>query len=110
MNRLFSKDGKCNGEYKEYHDNGQLIRHCYYKDGNLDGEYKSWYDNGYYKDDKLEGEYKRWHDNGRLYIHTYYIDGTKYPFDLVRTKIKKQLSEIDWCYNDIAGIIAEYAI
>ena len=74
---------KKNGEYKEYHDNGQLSMHAFYKDDKKNGEYKKWYSNGqlsrhsFYKDDKKDGEYKTWYDNGQLYIHAFYKDDKK---------------------------------
>ena len=46
-----------NGEYKEWHKNGQLFVHVFYKDG------------------KLNGEYKQWYDNGQLFSHYLYNDG-----------------------------------
>ena len=63
------------GEYKEWYENGQIEKHCWYnKDNTLDGEYKRWYDNGqlaihcWCKDGNSNGEYKQWYDNGQLYI------------------------------------------
>jgi len=72
------------GEYKEWHDNGQLWIHSFYKDGKRNGEYKMWYVNGqlyehsFYKDGDLDGEHKMWHDNGQLFIHSFYKDGNRY--------------------------------
>ena len=34
------KDGKLNGPYLEYHDNGQIMTDCSYLDGEYDGEFK----------------------------------------------------------------------
>ena len=54
---------------------------CYYKEGKLEGEFKLWYENGqlwfqeYYKEGKLDGEYKRWGINGQLMAQTYYKEG-----------------------------------
>jgi antitoxin component YwqK of YwqJK toxin-antitoxin module len=81
IKHYFYKDDKFDGEYKDWHSNGQLYIHCFYKDGKLDGEYKEWHDNGqlikhhFYKDDKFDGECKDWHSNGQLYIHCFYKDG-----------------------------------
>lgn len=50
-------DGKYDGEYKSWWNNGQLAVHCYYKNGKLDGECRHWDDDGmalehyYYKND-----------------------------------------------------------
>jgi len=72
------KDGKQDGEYKWWYDNGQLWGHCYYKDDGLNGEYKIWHKNGQlwkyfsYKDDKRDSEYKEWNNNGQLWEHCNY--------------------------------------
>ena len=55
----YTVDGKKEGEYKSWHENGKLCQHCFYKDG------------------KREGEYKLWHDNGQLYLHCLYKDDKK---------------------------------
>jgi antitoxin component YwqK of YwqJK toxin-antitoxin module len=47
------------GEYKEYHENGQLWVICNYIDG------------------KIEGELKSYHNNGQLEAICNYIDGVK---------------------------------
>ena len=69
------KDGKLEGEYTVWYDNGVLEEEANYKDGKryirrgwIEGEAN-------YKDDKLEGEWKKWHDNGRLEFKANYKDG-----------------------------------
>jgi antitoxin component YwqK of YwqJK toxin-antitoxin module len=68
------------GEYKFYHENGQLSIHTFYQNGKCHGEFKSYYGNGqlwehaFYLNNNLHGEYKRYHKNG-LYIHTFYLNG-----------------------------------
>jgi antitoxin component YwqK of YwqJK toxin-antitoxin module len=70
-----------NGEYKNWYDNGQLLKHCFYKNGKLDGEYKIWYDNEqlsrhcFYKNGKIDGEFKEWHSNGKLSTYYFYKNG-----------------------------------
>jgi len=65
------------GEYKQWHDNGQLELCCHYKDGELNGELKRWYANGnpaihcYFKKDRIDGEYKTWLHNGQLTVVVY---------------------------------------
>ena len=55
-------DGKKNGEYKEYRENGQLYVICSYTDDKKNGMYKSYYENGQlweicsHTDDKMNGE------------------------------------------------------
>ncbi len=55
-----------------------LVRQCYYKEGKKEGEYKEWWNNGklkchcYYKEDKKEGEYREWNSDGFLITHYLY--------------------------------------
>lgn len=77
----FLKDGKYEGEHKQWHGNGQLGYHSFYKNGKLEGEHKQWHRNGQlwkqcsYEDGKLSGEYKSWHEDGQLWAHYYYENG-----------------------------------
>jgi len=77
----FYKNGLSSGEYKEYHDNGQLRRQTFYKDGKNDGEFKDYYRNGqlrcqrFYKNGLSSGEYKSYHDNGELRCQQFYKNG-----------------------------------
>ncbi len=74
-------EGKLNGEYKRWWSNGQLWEQTTYAEGTLHGEYKLWWDNGQlrfqttYVSGKCHGEYKRWYDNGQLYIQKTYVNG-----------------------------------
>lgn len=58
------------GEYKEWHRNGALSKHCFYKGGMLFGEYKEWYSDGGMREHSWRqwkhfvGEYKSWYLNG----------------------------------------------
>jgi len=69
------------GEYKQWHNNGQLWIHCFYKDGEREGEYKRWWDNGklqiqcFFKDGKENGEYKEWYESGQSKYHCLYKKG-----------------------------------
>lgn len=104
------------GEYKEWHSNNQLFKHCFFKDGSMidkcetwfdngqlyqqfflkkgmkDGEYKEWVDGGtlykycFYKDNKKNGEYKVWHENGQPEIHCFYKDNKKYTIEDAKQK------------------------
>ena len=55
----FDKEGKVNGLYREWYENGQLERECTYKD------------------DKKAGLYRRWYKNGQLQEECTYKDGEK---------------------------------
>ncbi len=63
MNGLWFSGYKSEGEYKEWHENGSLVMHCFYKNKNYDGEYKLWKKDGslyihrLYKDDKVIKDY-----------------------------------------------------
>jgi antitoxin component YwqK of YwqJK toxin-antitoxin module len=77
----FYEDGKKEGEYKSWYDNGQLYTQGLYKDGKKEGEHKIWHDNGQlytqglYKDGKKEGEHKIWYRDGQLFTQGLYKDG-----------------------------------
>jgi len=78
----YYSNGKKEGEYKEWHQNGELRRHCYYVDGKLEGESKQWYNSGQiYEDsnfvcDELVGSYKQWNNHGLCTVDGSYVDGT----------------------------------
>ena len=68
----------------------EVLEEGYFKDGKRDGECKEWWDNNtlkelsYYKEGKLEGEYKMWHrgqdgqsENGQISYQQYYKDDKK---------------------------------
>jgi hypothetical protein len=63
-------DGKQDGEWTMWYDNGQKGSIDHYKDGVQDGEHIGWYTNGkisaqgMYKDGKREGTWKRWDAQG----------------------------------------------
>jgi hypothetical protein len=58
---LFDKDGKKDGLWKEWYENGQLRWEKNYKDGKLDGLARGWYKNGQLR---WENNYK---DGERIY-------------------------------------------
>lgn len=62
------------GEYKKWHIDGHLIRHCWYKHNELDGKYISMhYFSGklkklcYFREGRYHGSYKRWFENGQIW-------------------------------------------
>ena len=75
------KDGKKDGEWLYYIENGQLYLKNTYKDGKKDGERLKYYDNGqlmekgYYKNGKQEGEWLEYHENGQIEKTEIYKDG-----------------------------------
>jgi len=100
--KYYMLDDKMDGEYKSWHQNGNMSICCFYKKGVLHGDYTDWYQNGqlwekrfyidnklngqikvfyedgqqqytvYYKDDLREGEYKEWDEEGLLITHYIY--------------------------------------
>lgn len=67
-------DDNLEGEYKEWHKNGQLYEQCVFVNGDRNGEYRLWYDNGQlskhcsYQNNKLHGEYKSWYKDDEHYM------------------------------------------
>ena len=66
------KNGKRDGEWFYYHENGQLKTKGNLKDGKQDGLWEQYYGNGQlkfkgiYKDGKIDGLEEHYHKNGRL--------------------------------------------
>ena len=75
------KDGKRDGPYFSYGDNGQLYEKGTYKDGKKHGLWVRYHKNGQlwdkgtYRDGKEEGYWVRHHENGRLWWKVRYKDG-----------------------------------
>ena len=99
------KDGKFDGKWTSWYEDGQIERVWYFKDGNparkstfwnyengqkefetiyKDGELDSrwsWYENGQkkseenYKDGKLDGKWTRWDENGQIELEATFKDG-----------------------------------
>jgi antitoxin component YwqK of YwqJK toxin-antitoxin module len=76
-----NKDGKSDGLYTEWYENGQKDEERTYKDGKEDGKWTSWYDNGRkwfeetYKDGKLDGKWTYWFESGQKKSEETYKDG-----------------------------------
>ena len=77
------KDGKWDGPWVSYYDNGQLWSKGTFKDGIKDGPWVNYYDNGQlwskgtYRDGKLEGPWVGYHDNGQLEYKGTYKEGKR---------------------------------
>ena len=65
-----NKDGKRDGKWTFYDENGQIIEVETYKDGKLDGQFTGWYESGQkriegsYKDGKHTGIWTSWDSSG----------------------------------------------
>ena len=81
------KDGKKDGKWIQWYDNGQKMYEGYYNgldkwgDPQLDGLYTGWYDNGQkrsygtYNVGKKDGEWTYWYKNGQKMEEEIYKDG-----------------------------------
>jgi len=68
------KDGKVDGPYEDYYENGQIRFKTTLKNGKEDGPYEEYYENGQlkikttYKNGELDGPTKEYYENGQLKI------------------------------------------
>jgi antitoxin component YwqK of YwqJK toxin-antitoxin module len=75
------KDGEADGLWKDFYENGKLMREANYKNGEDNGLHRSWLENGKlnseenYKDDLFDGLQKYYYPNGRLQIEQNWEDG-----------------------------------
>ncbi|MBI36122.1 MAG: hypothetical protein CL568_00885 [Alphaproteobacteria bacterium] len=66
------KEGKEEGVWEFYYDNGLIYSKSTYKDGKLHGDYEEYFSNGQlerkltYKNGKLEGVWEEYYENGQL--------------------------------------------
>ena len=71
------KDGKKDGLWTDYYENGQKRSVETYKDGRKDGLYTYWHEDvlmyeGTYKNGKEDGLWTRWYENGqKMTVRTY---------------------------------------
>ena len=86
------KRGREEGEWKEWYENGQMLRTASYDDGQLKGPCTEWYANGQKKfetnyvlgtflnsrrDDMMDGMTREWHENGQLMTEGAYVNGMR---------------------------------
>ena len=80
------KNGKKEGFWKEYHDNGQLYEKIYFKDG-IRQTYEKYYKSGLldgkgnFKHDNLDGLWSWYHENGNLHLRVTYTNGSKHGLE-----------------------------
>lgn len=90
------KNGKRNGEFRRYFENGNLDTHCVYVNDSIEGVQTIFSPDGKkvqestYKNGRLDGMYKAYHLNGEVSIEGVYKDG---------------LYEGEWYYYDERGIL-----
>ena len=74
-------NGKPEGRYETWFDNGKPAEERWYHDGKKTGTHRQWYPDGRKRfeaqmvDDHYEGHMKTWFDNGQLYQYFNYKDG-----------------------------------
>tara|TARA_B100000902_G_C26563890_1_gene553192 strand:+ start:44 stop:547 length:504 start_codon:yes stop_codon:yes gene_type:complete len=67
------QDGKAEGEWSYFHDNGQVYQRKNFRQGRLDGDFVSFYYDGslcqksVYENGKLLGALERYHRNGEIW-------------------------------------------
>jgi antitoxin component YwqK of YwqJK toxin-antitoxin module len=77
----FNREGRKQGYWEDYYDNGVLHFKGSYKNGNRDGYWEYYYSNGNlwcsgsYKDSEMEGEWEFYWDNGSLKERRIYDNG-----------------------------------
>ena len=75
------EDDKKDDLWKDYYENGQLQEEGHYKEGKYEGLWIRYFDNGIlsikgnYKDDKQDGFWKSYYDNGQLKYEWNYKEG-----------------------------------
>ena len=77
------RNGKMDGPWEIYHENGQLYIKGKYKDGKADGLWEYYLENGQlmrkenYKNGKQDGLFEFYHWNGQLWEKGHFKDGNK---------------------------------
>jgi antitoxin component YwqK of YwqJK toxin-antitoxin module len=81
MSKVNLKNGRFDGKFIRWWENGQKHQEKNYKDGILDGKWTDWWADGStyfeknYKDGKKDGKWIEWHKNGQIKIDSNYKDG-----------------------------------
>lgn len=74
-------DGKMNGTWRSWYENGKLEREENYVDNFLEGKQSFWHENGelskesWYKAGKLHGKESMWDEEGNLVSSVEYVNG-----------------------------------
>ena len=74
-------NGKKNGKYKRYYNDGKLKYELEYLNGKINGEYKKYDEEGNlivkaeYLNGKSNGRYKKYYRNGKLIMENEYVNG-----------------------------------
>jgi antitoxin component YwqK of YwqJK toxin-antitoxin module len=80
MSKVELVNGKFDGKFIRWWENGQKHQEKNYKDGILDGKSSAWwsggtiYNEGNYKDGKRDGKQTDWYENGQIKFEVNYIE------------------------------------
>ena len=78
------KDGKADGKQTWWNEDGQKVAESYFKNGKLDGTATSWHNNGqkakvsHFKNDQEDGKIIDWYENGQKMFERTIKDGWEY--------------------------------
>ncbi len=96
------KDGKRDGELKEYYKNGKLKTHQHYVNDKLEDSSLLYYENGvlgelqYFKDHKREGTWKKFNKEGKVISEINYknneLDGLSATYTYRTCKLQKRMN------------------
>lgn len=81
VGRIFFKNGRLDGTFFSYHENGRIESEVNYKNGHLDGPFRTFYMDGrmraekFYKGGKLDGVFRAWDQDGSPFFEISYRDG-----------------------------------
>jgi len=84
----YIKNGKFNGSYISYHDNGQIKEKFIYKNNLVHGDYISYFSNGqkmeefFFKNGILEGNPKVYYNNGQIFQEFIFNKGSESSFSM----------------------------
>ena len=113
LKRVLYQDGKEEGKFVQYFDNGNIRCEKYYKNGKLNGPEQVYWDNGKfsrsgkYINGKREGTHTSWYENGNILrlgnfkndihvgVHTTWLENgvKKEELDFDSNKVKKKYKE-----------------
>ena len=96
------KDGKKEGKWMVWYENGTKKEEHNFKDGKKEGKWMVWYDNGTkkeehnFKDGKKNGLTTEWRKNGIKERETQYLNDEVYGLETIYTEVGGVFTEIDW--------------
>lgn len=80
FSRKYFKNGKLEGETRQWFQDGTLSLLEHWKDGKLEGVCKTWYENGQIREEAgyqngIVAQYRSWHESGNPWVHRTCPDG-----------------------------------